>query len=65
MRLVELSGTAARLVVDPERVRPVDIPALAGASSRLRALGWSPAIPLDTTLGDLLREAETRVRADG
>ncbi len=55
--LVELSGTGARVEVDPERFRPVDIPLLVGDSSRLRALGWAPRIELRQTLSDLL-EAE-------
>ena len=61
VRLVELSGTNARLVVDPERVRAVDIPALVGDASRLRALGWTSQIPLDRTLADLLAAVEARL----
>ncbi len=52
--LVDLSGTRARVEVDPARVRPVDAPLLLGDNARLRALGWSPMIPLRQTLGDLL-----------
>lgn len=56
--LIELSGTRARVEVDPARVRAVDVPLLLGDNARLRALGWAPAIPLRQTLGDLLeREA--------
>lgn len=63
-RMVELSGTNARLLVESDRVRPVDIPALTGSSARLRALGWEPVIPLDDTLRDLLEEA-TAACVDG
>ena len=52
--LVELSGTRARVEVDPARVRPVDAPLLLGDGARLRALGWTPAIPFRRTLADLL-----------
>lgn len=52
--LVEISGTRARLEVDPERVRPVDLPLLLGDNARLRGLGWEPAIPFRQTLRDLL-----------
>jgi GDP-4-dehydro-6-deoxy-D-mannose reductase len=52
--LVELSGTRARVEVDPDRVRPVDVPLLLGDDARLRALGWAPGIPLRRTLADLL-----------
>ncbi|HET7273556.1 MAG TPA: GDP-mannose 4,6-dehydratase [Longimicrobiaceae bacterium] len=54
-RLVVLSGTGARIEVDPERFRDVDVPLLVGDPSRLRTLGWLPQIPLDETLRDLLR----------
>jgi GDP-4-dehydro-6-deoxy-D-mannose reductase len=53
-RLVELSGTGARVEVDAERLRPVEIPLLRGDSTRLRALGWKPRISMDQTLRDLL-----------
>lgn len=52
--LVELSGTGARVEVDPALVRPVDVALLSGDSTALRALGWEPAIPLRQTLADLL-----------
>lgn len=59
-RLVELSGTGAELSVDPERVRPADIPSMVGDAARLRALGWAPRFSLDETLSDLLQEAEAK-----
>lgn len=55
--LVRISGTGARIEVDPERFRPVDIPELRGAPDRLRSLGWEPTIPMHQTLADLYREA--------
>lgn len=60
--MVALSGTEARIEVDPARVRPVDLPLLVGDASRLRALGWAPEIPLRRTLEDLL--AAEREAAD-
>lgn len=62
-RLVALSGTETRVEVDPERVRPVDIPLLVGDAGRLRALGWEPEIPLEKTLRDLLEHARARAAA--
>jgi GDP-4-dehydro-6-deoxy-D-mannose reductase len=56
--LVELSGTGARLEVDPARVRPVDLPLLTGDAAALRALGWEPRIALRQTLADLLRHEQ-------
>jgi len=52
--MVEVSGTAATIEVDRERLRPVDIPLLVGDPTRLRALGWRPEISLRETLLDLL-----------
>lgn len=56
--LVTLSGAGARIEVDPERFRPVDIPLLCGDPAKLRALGWTPEIPLRQTLSDLLDSAQ-------
>ena len=54
-RLLALSGASLRLVVDPELVRPVDVPVLRGDPASLEAaIGWKPAIALDDTLRDVL-----------
>jgi len=58
-RLVSLSGTDARIEVDPDRVRPVDIPVMVGDPGRLRALGWNPRFDLDETLRDVLEEVRS------
>lgn len=63
-RLIDLSETGARLEVDPERFRPVDIPVLFGDPGKLRALGWRAQIDLDRTLADLLAEAELTTTAE-
>lgn len=57
-RLVAASGRALALEVDPELVRPVDVPVLVGDHTRLTAAtGWEPRIDLDTTLRDVLAAA--------
>jgi GDP-4-dehydro-6-deoxy-D-mannose reductase len=61
--MVALSRTGARMEVDPERVRPVDVPLLLGDPSRVRTLGWSPRIPLRQTLADLLAWETARAAA--
>lgn len=43
-----------RVEVDQARLRPIELPRLVGDNTRLRALGWSPRIPIDTTLDDVL-----------
>lgn len=55
-RLIAVSGADLRVRVDPELVRPVDIPILIGDHTKLTvATGWTPQIPLDTTLADVLQ----------
>lgn len=58
-----LAATSARVEVrvDPERLRPSDVPAQVGDPSRLRAAtGWEPRIPLERTLADLLEDWRER-----
>lgn len=55
-RLMALSGVAARIEQDPERMRPVDLPLLMGDAGRLRALGWAPERSLDDALAALWEE---------
>jgi GDP-4-dehydro-6-deoxy-D-mannose reductase len=61
-RVVELLVGLARVPVEVERdesrVRPAEIPRLAGDPSRVRAAtGWRPEIPLEQTLADALAAA--------
>ena len=54
-RLCSLSEVEPEIVVDPARLRPLDIACSTGASSKLQAVtGWQPQITLDATLRDML-----------
>lgn len=54
-RLLAMSDQVLDLVVDPELVRPVEVPRLVGSNKRLRAAtGWEPQWTLDRTLTDVL-----------
>ena len=54
-RLLAMSTVTVTLEQDATRLRPNDLPFLAGDASRLQAdTGWSPQIPLQQTLADLL-----------
>ena len=54
-RLLAIAGVDLPIVVDPARVRPVEIPELRGDPRRIReAVGWAPALDLDGTLTDVL-----------
>lgn len=62
--LIESAGVDVEVRVDPQHLRPSDIPALVGDPSRLRkATGWEPRVPLDHTLRDLLRYWRERTAA--
>ena len=63
-RLLELAGADLRVGVDPDLLRPVDVPELRGDPTRLNhATGWEPQIPLDDTLRAVLDEARAKVGA--
>ena len=54
-RLLQVAGLDLPVVIDEDRVRPVDIPELRGDPSKLqRATGWRPEIGLDQTLADVV-----------
>ncbi len=59
--LVSLASVPVAVEPDPARLRPADDPVLVGDSSRLRALGWQPRIPLEQTLSDTLRYWKRRL----
>lgn len=60
--LILRTGLAVEVRVDPSRYRPNDTPIVLGDGRRLREeLGWSPEIPFEQTLDDLLSDWRTRV----
>jgi len=61
--LCHLSTMAIRVEIDPEKMRPNDVPVVQGDATRIRAeLGWVPQIRVEQTLHDTLDwwRAETR-----
>jgi GDP-4-dehydro-6-deoxy-D-mannose reductase len=65
-RLIDLSGLRVEVRVDPDRLRPLDIPVLVGDPGKLqRATGWSPRFTLERTLGDLLQYWRERITSAG
>jgi GDP-4-dehydro-6-deoxy-D-mannose reductase len=59
--LLSLAKVRIEVKVDPERLRLSPIRRVAGDASRLRALGWSPRIPLADTLAAVLEEKRRQV----
>jgi len=53
--LLRLSGVSIEVAVRAERLRPHDLPVLAGSNRKFcQRTGWAPARPLESTLRDLL-----------
>lgn len=60
--LIRVSGLRVDVRVDPSRLRASDVPELVGDPARIRAdVGWSPRIPLERSLADLLDYWRERV----
>lgn len=63
--LISLSGRDMKVVLDSERLRPVDVPLLLGDNTKLRTdTGWAPEVPLSQTLDDVLAWWREKVRAE-
>lgn len=61
--LVGMSSRAISVSIDPSRFRPSDNPVIRGNRSRIGAEAqWEPRIPIERTLGDLLRYWRERLR---
>ncbi len=62
-QLLARAERTMRFEVDPDLLRPVEVPVLRGDHGRLTAAtGWEPKIPLARTLDDLLEDWRARVR---
>lgn len=60
--LLALSKVKVRIEVDPERLRPSDVPILLSDCSKFHKLtGWEPRIPFQRTMADLLDYWRARV----
>ena len=60
--LLSLSKVEVKVEVDPERLRPSDVPILISDSTKFRRLtGWKPEIPFEQSLQDLLDYWRERV----
>jgi len=53
-RLAAIVGVDPIAEMDATLMRPADLPVLIGDAARLRAAGWAPMVPLETTLRDLV-----------
>jgi GDP-4-dehydro-6-deoxy-D-mannose reductase len=59
---VARARTPVTVVQDPSLFRPTDVPLLVGDHSRLTAdTGWTPTIPIEQTVDDLLQYWRDRI----
>jgi GDP-4-dehydro-6-deoxy-D-mannose reductase len=53
--LLDMTTRSIQVEIDPQRLRPSDIPIAIGNSGLLRKVtGWQPAVPIEDTLRGLL-----------
>ena len=64
-RLLSLAKVRIEVTVDPTRLRAARIPRVIGDSSRVRALGWAPTVPLGQTLAAVLEDRRRAVVRSG
>jgi GDP-4-dehydro-6-deoxy-D-mannose reductase len=64
--LISLARCRVEAQVDPQRLRPAEIPILCGDPTRLKtATGWSPEYSLEATLADALDAARNARTPEG
>jgi GDP-4-dehydro-6-deoxy-D-mannose reductase len=64
--LLDLAGVQAEIRLDAGRLRPTEIGRAAGnAALAARLLGWTPQIPWDQTLREVLADWQQRVQVQG
>ena len=60
-RLLARARRPLHLRVDPDLVRPVEVPVFVGDNTKLvDVTGWARTVDLDTTLDDVLTDARSR-----
>jgi len=63
--LLERASVRVEVRLDPERLRPHDVPVVLGHPGRVfRETGWAATIPMERTLDDVLEDWRERVRAE-
>ncbi len=61
-QLLELTTAEIRVEVDPDRMRPSDLPVFCGSAERIKqATGWDRQFDLSTTLRDVLDDWRSRL----
>ena len=54
-KILSLTKVPVKVTVDPEKLRPVDVPVIEADIGKLKGLtGWEPVIPIETTIEETL-----------
>ncbi len=60
-QIIQCSGVEIEVVTDPTRLRPVEVPVVQADIRKLKAdTGWSPEIPLEQTIREMLAYWRTK-----
>jgi GDP-4-dehydro-6-deoxy-D-mannose reductase len=63
--LLEKSETDIKVIVDEEKLRPIDTPVIIGDNSKIKKdLGWSPKYSFEQTLENLLEYWRKKINSD-
>ncbi|RKZ26104.1 hypothetical protein DRQ26_04915 [bacterium] len=55
-KLIRLSGVDVSVEIDPQKLRPVDVPVIYGSYEKInKHTGWQPEIPLEDSLCDIFQ----------
>lgn len=61
-KLLKIAKVKVKIIQDPGRMRPSDVPVLIGDSTKfVKQTGWQPTIPFEKTLEDILGYWRSRV----
>jgi len=61
-KMLEIAGVNVEIAVDPVRLRAAEQKRALGSFQKLnRATGWSPSIPIEKSLGDILSDWKARL----
>ena len=62
-KILEQSAVPIQVQVDPNRLRPIDVPIIEADITKLRqCTGWEPKIPIEQTITDVLNYWRTSVK---
>jgi GDP-4-dehydro-6-deoxy-D-mannose reductase len=59
--LLELAKTKIKVVTDPTKMRPADVPVVIANADKIKKLGWEPKISLKETLKRILNYWRTNI----